>query len=74
MIGNREFYPMITQTVKSLIGIVNEEDWENFLLILQNYPNIHVVDEKDVTPLLLALVKELDRQYERWNKGAGNGK
>jgi len=74
MANNHEFYPMITQTVKTLIGIVSEEERENFLILLQNYPNIQVVDVNDVTPLLLALVKELDRQYVRWNKGGNNGK
>ena len=74
MINNHEFYPMITQTVKTLIGIVSEEERANFLILLQNYPNIQVVDVNDVTPLLLALVKELDRQYARWNKGGANGK
>lgn len=74
MAHNREFYPMITQTVKGLIGNIVAEDREKFLLILQNYPNIRVVDEKDMTALLLVLVSELDRQYTRWNKGGGNGK
>ena len=74
MTNNHEFYPMITQTVKTLIGIVSEKERENFLILLQNYPNIQVVDVNDVTPLLLALVKELDRQYARWNKGGINGK
>ena len=74
MANNHEFYPMITQPVKTLIGIVSEEERENFLTLLQNYPNIQVVDVNDVTPLLLALVKELDRQYARWNRGGTNGK
>lgn len=74
MRNTREFYPMITRTVKTLIGIAQESEYENFLILLENYPNIQVVDVNDVTPLLLALVKELDRQYERWNVGGGNGK
>lgn len=68
MSKNYEFYPMITRTVKTLIGIVSKNEEKNFLLILQNYPNIQVVDVNDATPLLLALVQELDRQYTRWNK------
>lgn len=70
MSKNYEFYPMITRTVKTLIGIVSKNEEKKFLLILQNYPNIQVVD----TPLLLALVQELDRQYTRWNKEGDNGK
>lgn len=74
MSKNYEFYPMITRTVKTLIGIVSKNEEKNFLLILQNYPNIQVVDVNDATPLLLALVQELDRQYTRWNKEGGDGK
>lgn len=70
MSKNYEFYPMITRTVKTLIGIVSKNEEKKFLLILQNYPNIQVVD----TPLLLALVQELDRQYTRWNKEGDDGK
>lgn len=74
MSKNYEFYPMITRTVKTLIGIVSKNEEKNFLLILQNYPNIQVVDVNNATPLLLALVQELDRQYTRWNKEGDNGK
>lgn len=74
MSKNYEFYPMITRTVKTLIGIVGKNEEKNFLLILQNYPNIQVVDVNDATPLLLALVQELDRQYTRWNKEGDDGK
>lgn len=74
MSKNYEFYPMITRTVKTLIGIVSKNEEKNFLLILQNYPNIQVVDVNDATPLLLALVQELDRQYTRWNKEGDDGK
>lgn len=74
MSKNYEFYPMITRTVKTLIDIVSKNEEKNFLLILQNYPNIQVVDVNNATPLLLALVQELDRQYTRWNKEGDNGK
>jgi hypothetical protein len=74
MSKNYEFYPMITRTVKTLIGIVSKNEEKKFLLILQNYPNIQVVDVNDATPLLLALVQELDRQYTRWNKEGDDGK
>lgn len=74
MSKNYEFYPMITRTVKTLIGIVSKNEEKNFLFILQNYPNIQVVDVNDATPLLLALVQELDRQYTRWNKEGNDGK
>lgn len=74
MSKNYEFYPMITRTIKTLIGIVSKNEEKKFLLILQNYPNIQVVDVNDATPLLLALVQELDRQYTRWNKEGDDGK
>lgn len=68
-----EFYPMITGTVKNLIPVLPPEDETLFLIILKNYPNIETIDESYITPVLFMLIKELDRQYARWNKGGING-
>lgn len=62
-----EFYPMITGTVRTLIKLCDAEYKCGFLFILENYPNIQHININ--TPLLKELVKELDRQYSRWNKG-----
>lgn len=63
------FYPMITGTVRELIGLNSNENDTLFLVILKNYPNIQDIKEENITPVLFMLIKELDRQYERWNKG-----
>ena len=68
----REFYPMITQTVKTLIQVSDREDDTWILIVLKNYPDIEIKDEYK-SPLIIALLDELDRQYERWNKGGANG-
>lgn len=70
----REFYPMITRTIKSLIRVINESDESWFLTVLQSYPDVNDIDKKYITPIISALIEELDRQYDRWNKGGCNGK
>lgn len=69
----REFYPMITQTVKTLIQVSDPEDESWILIALKNYPDVEIKDEYK-TPLVIALLDELDRQYARWNKGGQDGK
>lgn len=64
-----DFYPMITGTVRELIGLNSKEDDTWFLVVLKNYPNIQDIEEENITPVLFMLIKELDRQYARWNKG-----
>ena len=67
------FYPMITQTVKTLIQISDREDETWILIVLKNYPYVEIKDEYK-SPLIIALLDELDRQYARWEKGGNNGK
>lgn len=67
----REFYPMITQTVKTLIQVSNEDDAVWILIALKNYPEEFPEDYK--SPIIIALLDELNRQYARWNKGENNG-
>lgn len=74
MRNKREFYPMITRTVKTLIGILEEQDENLFLTVLQWFPDIDDIDQKCITPIVKALIEELNRQHERWNVGGGNGK
>lgn len=70
----REFYPMITKTVKSLMELAKDNTERNTIfLILLRYPTDFLRTTID-NPLYQALFLELDRQYARWNKGGNNGK
>lgn len=69
MESRREFYPMITSTVKTLIRIVDPDDDGLFLTILKAYPDIKGIKREFITPTLDALIDELDRQYARWQRG-----
>ena len=70
----REFYPMITKTIKTIIDIIEVKDYAFVLHILRYYPDLQA-PESEYTALshIRALIKELDRQYARWNKGGDNG-
>lgn len=68
MESKREFYPMITQTVKTLIQVSDREDETWILITLKNYPDVEIEDEYK-SPLIIALLAELDRQYARWKRG-----
>lgn len=65
----REFYPMITQTVKTLISVIDKDEAEWFLTILKIYPDLTGAESALTSPTIAVLINELDRQYERWNKG-----
>lgn len=65
----REFYPMITNTVKTLIKIASPNDLTGMLFVLREYPAIKKLSPIAKTPTIEALLDELDRQYARWNKG-----
>lgn len=61
----REFYPMITRTIKSLLKIVALCDLQHTIELITDYPN----HKSDGSILDGAIIDELDRQYARWNKG-----
>lgn len=65
----REFYPIITRTVKTLMA-VTLSNWERNLIyyVFLNYPTIDLEEGKR-SPVINELIDELDRQYTRWNKG-----
>lgn len=69
MNDKHKFYPMITQTVKSLMAITLD-NWNRTLIyyVLINYPDIELEEGKR-SPVVNELIDELDRQYSRWNKG-----
>jgi len=70
---NREFYPMITATLRKLLNLTNDEDLKDILSIILTYPNYTIPSEISANPLVGILIDELDRQYARWNKGGNNG-
>lgn len=70
----REFYPMITQTVKTILELTDKKDAPFVLYILQHYPNFNSVQVSDIRcrKNTRALLDELNRQFARWNKGGAN--
>lgn len=68
MKNNHEFYPMITGTMKTLLCLIqNGDEWQYLNLIIQ-YPNYELNNKLESDPMAQAIINELDRQYERWNK------
>lgn len=70
----REFYPMMTKTVKTIIDLIEVKDYPFVLFVLRHYPDLQAPEQemrerKDIS----ALLDELNRQYARWNKGGNNG-
>ena len=66
----REFYPMITSTIKTLIRIANNNDLVNMMKILRQFPiSSESIPNAIKTNVILTLLDELNRQYARWNKG-----
>jgi hypothetical protein len=68
----REFYPMITKTVKTILSLATPQEKQQILFILRYYPLRNTMPEKEICSFDKAaqeLLKELDRQYERWEKG-----
>lgn len=66
-----EFYPMMTKTLRNLIKLSDCENYAEILLIILTYPDC---PRTKLNNYEKAIIDELDRQYERWNKGGCNGK
>lgn len=66
------FYPMITQTLKSVLSLSDPCDLWNYIDIIVSYPDYKLDGESAVSPITDIIIKELDRQYSRWNKGVKN--
>ena len=66
-----EFYPMISGTLKSLLILPAKKDLWEYIRVITKYPDYDFVrngiDGSD--GIMSAIIKELDRQYARWNKG-----
>ena len=65
-----EFYPMITHTLRSLLGTVEPREMWDYMCLILAYPE---TDDSLVNmgedPVALAKIAELDLQYEPWKKG-----
>lgn len=70
MSKTHEFYPMITGSVKTILRMTPSNELDDMVDILIEYPD----HEKTKGALVDVLIKELDRQYARWNKGGQDGK
>lgn len=68
----RNFYPMITSTLRSALCRIEPNEMFDYVLLILNYPNLEdsLINMKD--DITHIIISELDRQYERWNKGDNN--
>ena len=69
-----EFYPMFTNTIKSILKSAqnNYIDLFECISIITEYPKKRTYKNITDSTLHDLLVNELDRQYSRWNKGVNN--
>ena len=67
--NKRKFYPMLTSTLQSTLMNIEPEVLLDYILMIINYPDVDdsKVNMKDIATHVI--LTELDRQYERWNKG-----
>lgn len=73
MESRREFYPMITSTVKTIFSLTSASDESVLTHCLLHYPLISYPEYMiEKNKMLFALIQELNRQYTRWNKGGKN--
>lgn len=76
----RTFYPMLTQTIKSALCLADSSNIYIYVDLLVRYPQssnykatISESFNKPSDPIADIIIKELNRQYARWNKGGING-
>lgn len=62
----RNFYPMLSTTIKSFIQVADDKQKKLIFDILCKFPDIQVFNK---TPIISGVFSELERQYARWNKG-----
>lgn len=72
---------MLTQTIKSALCLADSSNIYIYFDLLITYPHKSTYDasisasfEKTSDPIADIILKELDRQYARWNKGGQDGK
>lgn len=69
----RQFYPMITNTLSHLLRLVDPVDMADIVEIICAFPNHQLDGDTAAKPIVYAVLDELNRQYGRWNKGGNNG-
>ena len=69
----RQFYPMITNTMNNLLQLVESVDMADIVEIICAFPNHKLDGDIAAKPIVCAILNELNRQYGRWNKGGNNG-
>ena len=76
----RKFYPMLTQTIKSALRLADSSNIYIYVDLLVTYPHTSTYNAtikeyaySPSDPIADIIIKELDRQYSRWNKGGING-
>lgn len=66
----RKFYPMITNTLKNILQLVDPVDMWEVVGIICSYPKHKLNGDLASKPIIDVIIDELDRQYARWNKGS----
>lgn len=69
----QKFYPMLTSTLQSTLISIPPELMSEYVLLIINYPNIDKLQATKSDIATRVILTELDRQYDRWNKGGVNG-
>lgn len=68
----RIFYPMITNTLKNVLQLVDPLDMWEVVNVICEYPNLELSGDLAAKPIIDIILGELDRQYARWNHGGDN--
>ena len=66
------FYPMINQTLKSLLKIPSPELLPEYFKVVCEFPDYTFSNVDATDPIMSAVIEELRRQYTRWDKGGNN--
>lgn len=70
----RIFYPMMTNTMKNVLQLVDPLDMWEVVGVICTYPKYELSGDLAAKPIIDIILGELDRQYSRWNKGGQDGK
>lgn len=68
----RIFYPMMTNTMKNVLRLVDPLDMWEVVEVICLYPKYELSGDLAAKPIIDIILGELDRQYTRWNKGGKN--
>lgn len=70
----REFYPLVSRTIKSLLKIPPKDSLAEYVRVITEYPDYTFTNIDGTDAIMAAIIDELKRQYDRWNKGGNNEK